>query len=221
MAATASDAQIKQDILDDLRHDVRIDETNVSVDVTDGVVHLSGSVPTYAQKVTASHDVQRIKGVRNVVDDLAVVPVGVWADEETTRTMRKTFDRDARITNPTAIDVSVDNGVVTLTGRVASLAEKASAVGDAWVIPGVVEVIDNLTIVPAQRRRDSDIAADVRYAITNDPSLDATNIRVDVANGVVTLRGVVPTYYEIQQAAHDTWCVPGVRDVVNNLSIAL
>ncbi|CAN0625472.1 protein of unknown function [Burkholderia multivorans] len=45
-----------------------------------------------------------------------------------------------------AISVEAAEGVVTLTGTVDSLAEKRAACGAAWLVKGVREVIDRLTV---------------------------------------------------------------------------
>lgn len=221
MATTASDAQIRKEVLDALRYDVRIDETNVTVGVAQGVVHLAGTVPTYVQKITAGHDVQRIKGVRTVANDLEVVQVGAWTDAEIGRVIWGTVDHDARIADPSAIDVVVADGVVTLNGTVGSAAERADAEGDAWIAPGGVNVVNNLTIVPGQARSDAELTDDVRRVLANDALVDATRIDVSVANGVVHLHGTVPTDFEKHEAQHDAWRVGGVRDVVNELLVVV
>ena len=220
MTAIGSDGQIKNEVLDALRYDVRIDESNVNVEVANGVAHLTGTVPTYFQKITTGHDVQRIKGVRKVVNDLDVVPVSAWTDVEVGRVIRGTLNHDARIVDPSAIDVVVANGIVTLNGTVGSAAERADAVGDSWIAPGVVDVVNNLTIIPSPARGDSAIAADVQRELANDPLLDGSTIDVEVVNGIVHLRGTVATQFETHEAHHDAWRVTGVRDVVNELRAA-
>jgi len=220
MATTYSDAQVRQDILDELRHDVRIDSTNITADVNNGVVHLYGTVPTYFQKITAGEDAQRIKGVRSVANDLVVTLVAPWTDPEIANTIRANLARDVRIANPGEINVSVVNGVVTLAGTVGTYAEKSDAADDAWTAPGVVDVVNNITVVPPYTRTDADIAAGVRNALNSDPSIDASNVNVSVVNGTVYLRGTVPTYYHVQQAGNDAWGVAGVLNVVNELGVS-
>jgi len=220
MAATYSDTEVRQNVVDEIRHDVRIDSTNVTVDVHNGVVHLFGTVPTYFQKITAGQDAQRIKGVRDVINDLVVTLVAPWTDQEIANTVRANLARDVRIVNPGEINVSVVNGVVTLTGTVGTYTEKTDAADDAWTAPGVVDVVNNITVVPPYTRGDADIAADVRQALASDPALDAANINVSVVNGTVYLRGTVPTYYQVQQAANDAWGVAGVLNVVNELGVS-
>jgi len=220
MAVSYTDSQIRQDVLDDVRHDVRIDATHIGVDVNDGVVRLTGAVSTYFQKITAGADAQRIKGVRGVVNDLVVTLVTPWSDEEIENTVRANLARDVRLPNPADVFIQVKNGVVTLTGTVGTFAQKTAADDDAWTAPGVVDVVNDVSVVPPYTRRDLDVAADVRTALDADPALDAENIVASAMHGTVYLRGTVPTYYQVRQAANDAWGVAGVLNVINELGVA-
>jgi osmotically-inducible protein OsmY len=46
-----------------------------------------------------------------------------------------------------------------------------------------------------------------------------TGIQVEVKDGVVTLTGAVPTQADIQKAGNDAEKVPGVKTVVNHISL--
>ncbi len=221
MSAVPTDAEIRTEVLDDIRHDSRLDGAAIAIDVADGTVRLSGSVPTYFQKTTAEHDALRIKGVRAVVNELTISLSTPSPDLEIARRVRANLARDRRIANPALIDVSADKGVVTLNGTVRSCAERLVAFDDTRVVSGVVEVVNNLALTPSQVRSDEEIATDVRAALTADPSVDASKIDVDVTGGTVLLRGTVSTSYEAQRAVHDAWCAGGVRNVVDELVIAL
>jgi len=220
MAVTYMDQEIRQNVWDEISHDVRIDSTNLTVTVTDGVVYLDGTVPTYSQKITAAQDARRIKGVIDVVNNLAVSLARVWTDSEIRDTIRRNLDRDVRITNPSNLGVTVADGVVTLTGTVPSYEQKTAAADDAWTAPGVIDVVNDVAVVPPNRRGDAQIEADVRRALDTDPDINAARINVSVINGVVYLRGTVPTYYQIDEASNDAWGVPGVVDVANELTVS-
>jgi len=219
MAIIYTDQDIRQNVWDEISHDVRIDPTDITVRVVDGVVYLEGSVPSYSQKLTAAEDARRIKGVIDVVNNLKVRPTGTWSDDEIRDTVRFNIDFDSRITDPTKIHVSVHNGVVTLSGAVPSYGQRQAAENDAWAAPGVIDVIDDLVVEPPTRRSDDEIRADVRRAMDTDPDINAARVTVDVVDGTVYLRGTVPTYYQIGKAADDAWSVPGVRNVVNELTV--
>jgi osmotically-inducible protein OsmY len=221
MAIAYSDRDVEQNALDALLHDVRIDASNVSVTVKDGVVHLTGTVPSYTEKVTAEEDVARIKGVRGVQNDLKVSRVRLFTDEEIADGVRRGLDRDVRIVNPDTISVAVTNGVVSLSGTVPNARLRIAAEEDAWNVPGVADVMNDIAVAPpTPPRTDADIAADVRKALVTDPHVNPSNIEVRVTGGTVYLNGTVPNYYQIREASDDAWTVPGVVNVVNNLTVA-
>lgn len=219
MAITFTDQDIRQNVWDQISHDIRIDASNITVRVTNGIVYLEGYVPTYSEKVAAGEDARRIKGVIDVVNNLVVSPVRPWTDSEIRNTIRRNIDLDVRIHDPTKIHIAVGVGVVTLTGTVASYAQKTAAADDAWAAPGVVDVINEIDVVPPRRRTDAEIEVDVRNALDLDPDINAARIKVQVANGTVYLRGSVPTFYQIDEAADNAWGVPGVVNVVNELTV--
>jgi osmotically-inducible protein OsmY len=215
-----TESSIRQNVLDVLQHDTRIDASGIHVDVHNGTVYLTGSVPTYYQKIVAGELASKVKGVVAVQNNLTVTLAAPQSDAEIAAHIRSNLVSDARIDHPERIDVRVANGVVTLTGTVDSYVEKSAAESDAWTVPGVVEVVNNLTIVPPVTRSDVEIAERVRKDLASDPALDASHINVNVCNGVVTLTGTVPTYYQRKRAESDVWSEPGVRDVVDNLTVA-
>ncbi|HLH72277.1 MAG TPA: BON domain-containing protein [Chloroflexota bacterium] len=220
MAVTYTDSEIRQNVWDEISHDVRIDPSDIRVTVTDGIVYLNGTVPTYSQRITAAEDARRVKGVIDVVNNLAVRLTRVWTDEEIRDTIRGNLDRDVRITDPFKIHIAVSGGIVTLSGTVPNHGQKTAAEDDAWAAPGVIDVINNIVVTPPTKRSDAEIEADVRRALDTDPNINAARITVSVVDGVVYLRGSVPTYYQIDEASDDAWRVPGVVDVVNELTVS-
>lgn len=70
-------------------------------------------------------------------------------------------------------------------------------------------------------RSDSDIKRDVEEELKWDPELDATDIAVNVKNGVVTLTGFVRSYAQKLQAERDVKRVAGVLGVANDIQVRL
>lgn len=220
MVATLTDQQIRQNVLDSLQNDTRLDTSRVSVDVFHGTVTLSGTVPTYTQKIIAGEVTRRIKGVINLHNNLVVTLIHPTSDLTIAQTVRDNLFRDVRLSSPEKIQVQVTGGVVTLTGTVPSYDQKMDAEDDAWATTGIVDVVNDIVVMPSHRRPDAEIANDVRAALARDPSINAVNIGVRVTNGTVFLGGSVPSFYQVRRAADDAWSVDGVVAVVNDLKVS-
>jgi hypothetical protein len=66
---------------------------------------------------------------------------------------------------------------------------------------------------------DRDVRDAVRHNLFNDTWLRPERIQVAVNDGVVTLTGEVDDYMEARYAWDDAWEVPGVRGVLNQLTV--
>jgi|GEM_PF-1337976 len=70
------------------------------------------------------------------------------------------------------------------------------------------------------QRNDEDIWRDIQVGMKWDDNVDPDHVRVQVADGVVTLEGAVESPLEKRSAGDDAWDTPGVRDVRNKLTIS-
>jgi osmotically-inducible protein OsmY len=125
------------------------------------------------------------------------------------------------------IDVDTNDGVVTLTGEVATAAEETRALEIARRAEGVTNVIDQITIVPEQAElgapasgtpvSDAGITAAVKTKLLTDPDTPGLKLDVDTKDQVVTISGTVETEAqksEVLQIARNTDGVRGVNDQV-------
>jgi hypothetical protein len=71
----------------------------------------------------------------------------------------------------------------------------------------------------AIRRDDGEVRTEVEEALFYDTWVDAQRIAVEVEDGVVTLRGTLPSQEEVRYATDDAWEVAGVRDVWSELFV--
>lgn len=70
-----------------------------------------------------------------------------------------------------------------------------------------------------KRRDDGELKEEVEDALFYDTWVDAEAISVEVEDGVVTLRGELPSYEEIRYATDDAWDVDGVIGVRSELKL--
>jgi osmotically-inducible protein OsmY len=118
------------------------------------------------------------------------------------------------------IGVSADNGVVTLTGAVATFAEKWAVVRAAQRVDGVNGIAEELTIKleGLHERTDAEIAEAALNSLKWHVWVPK-DIQVTVAQGYITLKGQVNWEYQ-RIAARDAVCfMPGVKGVMNDISV--
>jgi osmotically-inducible protein OsmY len=233
-----------------------------NIDVTtspEGRVTLTGTVESAAERAEAVRIARATEGVKDVNDNLRIVAADALdrpaADKDakddkndsnaltdpwiTTKIESKYFlDGDVKGRN---IDVTTENGIVTLTGQVTSAAERRQAIVLAQSTDGVKDVRDQLKIVAEARDADVD-KADMRdtkdtanrtASNVNDEWIEAKiqskyflegdlkndEIAVDVAKGVVTLQGRVESADDKRIAEEIARETDGVRNVVNRLQV--
>lgn len=127
--------------------DSRVSGTAVNVETQKGTVFLRGKVDSDAAKAAAEEIAKGIDGAKSVKNELQVVPPGdkkmVEAkDEDLTKQVKTRLHHDARLKK---VDVRVDNGVVTLQGKVANIGDSARASELARGIPGVRAVKNDVS----------------------------------------------------------------------------
>lgn len=119
------------------------------------------------------------------------------------------------------IGVAVDNGVVTLSGEVATFGERHRAEGAALRIQGVRAVANELaveTTVPYQKS-DAEIAETALTALSLSILVPQDRIKVVVDQGLLTLQGEVEWDYQRQAAGRAVRDLAGVKGLFNMISI--
>jgi osmotically-inducible protein OsmY len=117
----------------------------------------------------------------------------------------------------TDIAVSVNSGVVALTGFVKSYTDKYEAENAAKRVAGVVAVANDLEVrLPAvDERPDPEIARDAVAAIKSQLPISSEHIKVVVKNGWVTLEGTIEWQYQRTTAETAVRRIKGVKGVTN------
>ncbi len=218
--ARRCDAEIDFDVCETLRWDMRIDDSNILVEVSDGHVRLLGKVLSWSERLWAAEDAARIKGVCTVQNELAIEPEVLRRDEDIARDVRGALNRDRRL-DVDRIEVVVHKGIVTLKGEVRTVAERRAAMEAVWYTAGLVDMVDELRVVPVSSRPDAQIASDVRTVLlVTDGILDPLRIGAEVKGGTVYLRGGVEHELERHTVLAAARLVAGVVDVIDELVIA-
>jgi len=125
------------------------------------------------------------------------------------------------IINDKHIGVSVEDGVVTLTGHVDNYPEKREAEKVAGMVRGVKAVVCELKVALLARyeRTDEEIARAAAHAVAWNTLLPKDKIQVWVDKGRVTLEGAVDWNYQRKSADQCVRYLAGVKDVNNHIVV--
>jgi osmotically-inducible protein OsmY len=145
-AAPPSDETLTAKLADTLLWHPDIDSSDITPSANAGWVSLKGSVGSYWQKMLAQELVSSLGGVVGVQNELAVVPTGDVTDQSIADAVVAALERNAYV-DPDRINVEVEDGVVTLSGRVPDVMAYRAAYDAARYTVGVVNVSNNLKFV--------------------------------------------------------------------------
>jgi len=110
----------------------------------DGNITLTGTVSYLTERAAAEATVAGLTGVRNVSNDIdlgyVIDPVDVDLH------VQEALDRSALVPDDSDVRSQTTDGVITLTGHVATWAEHDAVVGTAWMALGVTDVRDELQV---------------------------------------------------------------------------
>jgi osmotically-inducible protein OsmY len=145
---------LERNVTDELFWDPKIDSAGIAVSADDGSVTLRGTVGSFRQKREAKRAAERVYGVTDVHNDLEVRVLTEHRreDGELRGDVLQALMLDALV--PTAIDATVKDGLVTLTGDAEWGYQRDEAefimpnvLGiAAWSAPGVINVDDRLRV---------------------------------------------------------------------------
>lgn len=192
----------------DIQADSRMKGTEVQVRLDEGIAILTGDVGTLAQAERATARTIASKGVRAVVNQIAIKPVST---SDLTMKVKSTLLAQ-KMFPAKDIVVSVSRSKVKLSGNVGVWDEKDLAREVVSEVPGVTVIENSLVVTDEGQRSDLQIAQQLRFLIHDDPLYVGLHLSVAVKDGTASLSGEVGSRGEFDRLVRRSY-VTGVVDV--------
>ena len=214
-----TDAQLKDDVLEELRWDPQISDADaIGVGVKDGAVILSGHVPSYAEKLAAAQAAERVNGVKAVANDLKVERPGAPRDDvDIAEAIAHVLEWNVQVPED-RVHATVEHGWVTLEGNVDHDHQRREVERMARHVRGVTGLLNNITVRPPAN--PAQVQTLIEEMFKRQAEADAVHIRVEVSDHTARLYGQVHSLQEANAAEAAAASAPGVADVESHLVIA-
>ncbi len=209
---------LQKDVQEALKWEPLLHAAEIGVTAKDGIITLSGTVDSYAKKLEAENAARSVAGVKAVVEAIHIKydDLGAKSDSDIAVEVVNALKWSWQVPAD-KVKVEVEDGWVKLEGEVKWHYQKDAAKTAIKTLIGVQGITNNITI--KSETNDKVEKADIEFALGRNWAINKDNIDVKVLDNNVTLTGVVPSWYQRDEAERIAWNAPGVSRVHNDLVI--
>ena len=188
--------------------------THIDVDTDDGVVTISGAVPTAADKARIGRLVLHTTGVKRVDNKLtASGETAGTSGSGDTKIVIKDDTPDIKIKDDTNVKIKDDTSPKVKEGA------KTVAKGAKEGAEAVADAATSIAKKTADVTTDASVTTAVKTRLMKDDVARSTAIDVSTDDGVVTIGGTVPTAADMARIVKLVADTTGVKRVVNHLKV--
>ena len=212
---SGTDLRLRNAVTRQLDWDPEVEAGGIGVTASEGVVTLTGSIATYAQKLAAERAVKRMRGVRAVANDLTVSAMKERTDTDIAHDAVQALALRPSLSD--VVQATVHHGHVTLTGTVDWIYQKAHAEEAVSHVHGVRGIHNHLTVKPRPSQRD--LQRRIVRALHRQADLDARHVQIAVSHNAVVLTGTVGSWAQRDAAEQAAGSAPGITRVDNQIDV--
>jgi osmotically-inducible protein OsmY len=216
-----TDSQIQTDVIQALKWDPSVTHEHIGVAVSDGIVTLSGTIPSYIEKFAAEKAAQRVGGVKAVVEKMEVKLPGSLqrGDEDIAKAIVYQINWNVQLPRD-VIKTRVEDGWVELSGEVEWDYQRRAAESCVRGVTGV-KGVTNIITIKEKEIQPAVVKNKIEEALKRLAEREARRIAVEVRGSKVVLSGKVHSFTEMNDAKWAAWSAPGVTSVENNLRVGV
>ena len=206
------------EVNDELFWDPKVDNVAIAVSADEGKITFRGTVGSLREKREAKRAAERVFGVVAVDNELQVRLLDEYAreDADLRGDVLQALMLDGLV--PSTIDAKVSDGFVTLSGTATWQFERDEAEFVASNIVGALDVFND--VVLKHPRPDASAVKDgIASAFKRNARLDADDLSLSTSNGTVTIKGIVTSWAEHDEAIAAAWAAPGVTAVDDRMRV--
>jgi osmotically-inducible protein OsmY len=215
MAITTRSSALQDLVESELGWDPQVTSAHIGVTSQDGVVTLSGFVPSFAERFAAEQAALRVRGTRAVANELVVKLLMDRIDPDIARDAADALRLNASV--PATVKLTVSSGFITLTGSCEWWFQRKAAEDAVRHVPAILGVDNDIVIAP--RVSASAVRTNIEDALRRSAEVDARQVEVRTLGNRVVLDGTVRSHAERIEAGRAAWAAPGVTAVENNLDV--
>jgi osmotically-inducible protein OsmY len=232
LQAADQDSRIETSAKNSYNFKTYLKDDSIKVASSEGVVTLTGTVSFEYHKQLAEETVAGMTGVKRVDNQLTIIGDQPADRSDGWVTMKvKTVLAFHKNVSATDTDVTTTNGIVTLSGKADSQAQKDLTGEYAKDVDGAMEVRNNLVVdrpnkATAKAHRtmgekvdDASITAQIKTSLLFRKSTHAMATKVTTKDGVVTLNGEAQNAAERDLATKVAEDIDGVSRVHNKMTV--
>ena len=141
-----TDRDIRAAVYEELVTDPLLDTQDIVVEVLNGAVSLTGTVPTQAQCTEAAGAAHRVAGVTGVDNLLAVaIPFDGFEDDATlAQSVNRALAANGSV--PDGVKATAREGSIFLTGTVSHSVQRVAAEDTAAAVSGVLDITNEIEV---------------------------------------------------------------------------